>query len=67
MRNENKFIERIYEGINNKKFFWFGSYSNTTVSNLCNKCVLKYPDIKDNFVLITTDTDIKINKPSGQF
>ena len=32
-RNESKFIERIYEDINNNKFFWFGSDSNTTVQN----------------------------------
>ena len=40
-------------------FVWFGSDSNTTVTKLNNKCLLKYPDIKDNFVLRTTDTYIK--------
>ena len=67
MRNENKFIERIYEDIDNKKFFWFGSDSNSIVTKLYNKCLLKYPDIKDNFVLITADTDIRINRASEQF
>ena len=67
MRNVKKFIERIYEDIDNLNYFWFGSDSNTTVTKLYNKCLLKYPDIKDNFVLITADTDIRINRASEQF
>ena len=51
MRNESKILERIYEHIN-KTCFWFGSDNNTTVTQL-NTCLLKFPNIKDSFVLIT--------------
>ena len=62
VRDENKFVEKIYEEIADDKYFLFGSDSNDTATKIYNKCLSKYPDKKDKFLLITADTDVKIKK-----
>ena len=67
VRDENKFVEKIYEEIADNKYFIFGSDSNDTATKIYNKCLSKYPDKKDKFLLITADTDVKIKNASEDF
>ena len=59
VRDENKFVEQIYDEIDTNKYFLFGSDSNDTSTKFYNKCLAKYPDKKDKFLIITADTDCK--------
>ena len=58
VRDENKFVEKIYDQIDAKKYFLFGSDSNDTATKIYNKCLTKYPELKDKFLLRTADTDV---------
>ena len=67
VRDENKFVEQIYDEIDTNKYFLFGSDSNDTSTKFYNKCLAKYPDKKDKFLIITADTDVKIKNASEYF
>ena len=67
VRDEAKNIDRIYEEVEANKYFLFGSDSNDTATKIYNKCLSKYPDKLDKFILITADTNFNLNNASEQF
>ena len=67
IRDECEFVKKIYDEIDADIFFLFGCDSNDTITKIFNKCITKYSRLKDKFMLITADTQTKINNASEEF
>ena len=60
-------MNKIYEEVENNRFFLFGCDSKNTVSKIFYKCIKTYPHLKDKFILITAETQTRINDPNVDF
>ena len=65
--DENGFFNSINEHINNSNHFLFGADSKTIITKYYNEYVKMYPDNKEKFVLVTSDTKIKLYDVEEQF
>ena len=60
MRDEGKFIDRVYQEIEKNRPLMGASDSNDWATKHFHKCCKKYPKMTDKFILITADTDVRI-------
>lgn len=69
VRDEDKFLNLLYDKCNNEQFFLFGADSCEIVSAYFHKCKEQYKgdDKEQKFILITSDTKFKIENASEQF
>jgi len=66
-KNKFEFIDELRSCIKNKKYFLFGCDIRIEVSSIYSNLVAEFPEQKNDFILITSETDIKINDPNEQF
>ena len=65
--NENEYFNKLQDEISSNKYFLFGCDSKTTTTKYYNELINLYPDKKDKFLLITSDTTKEISNAKEQF
>lgn len=67
VRNENLFIDKINNDFSNNRYFLFGSDSCSKIEDLYKYFMDKYPNLKNQMLLITSNYPFKIKNASEQF
>lgn len=65
--DENEFIKQIREHIENKKYFLFGCDLCKRITSIFTKLIEEFPEQKDDFILITSETKFRPDNASAQF
>lgn len=66
-KDENDFYDKIKDCIKNDKYFLFGSDWNARITDMYNHLIDENPEKADTFLLITSDTKVKVGNASEQF
>ena len=67
MQDEIEFLKLIQDNINDKKFFLFGSDSCSKITEFYYYFINLFPDLKKDFILITSDTGYKVKDAQLEF
>jgi hypothetical protein len=65
--DENLFLNKLLERINNNKCFLFGCDSCSVITKFYNICIEKNKDKADKFILITSETEFILTNATEQF
>lgn len=65
--DENKFIEELRNHIKNKNYFLFGADLCTTITDIHNLLLNEFPEQKNDFILITSETTFRPTDANTQF
>lgn len=65
--DENAFLDKIKDHIENNNYFLFGSDSKSSITKYYNEMLKLFPLKNDKFLLITADTALKVHNANEQF